>query len=252
MSDVLSWIRLPGPFLIGHRGYARSAPENTLAAFEAALEAGCDGVELDVRLTADGVPVVHHDAEVRPEEGETPVDLAALGAEKLAERRWRDRSGRIYSVPTLAEVLAMLARRALVNVEVKPVPEGLHEPTAAAVLAVLETARPRESILVSSFDPGILKALRAKDASLALGFLFSSLAELNRLEQEEVMDALGALHPRHDLVNRTLMKRAEERGLAVHTWTVNERREADRVLDLGVASIISDVPEEVSPALAED
>jgi len=84
-----------------------------------------------------------------------------------------------------------------------------------------------------------------------LGFLFSSLAEVNRLEQEPIMDSLAALHPRHDLLDRTLMKRARERGLAVHTWTVNEPREARRVLDLGVSSIITDVPDELEPALGE-
>jgi glycerophosphoryl diester phosphodiesterase len=249
MSDVLSWIRLPGPFLIGHRGQGRSAPENTPAAFEAALEAGCDGVELDVRCTADGVPVVHHDAEVRGERGTESAVIEETAAEELLAGRWRDGKGRPYTVPTLAAVLDVLARRALVNVEVKPPPEGRGEATVEAVREALERARPRESILVSSFDPRVLEMFRARDASLLLGFLFASLGDLNRMEQESIMDGLNALHPRHDLVDRNLMKRAEERGLAVHTWTVNERREAERLLDLGVASLITDAPEAVGPAL---
>jgi len=140
MSDVLSWIRLPGPFLIGHRGYARFAPENTPAAFEAALEAGCDGVELDVRLTADGVPIVHHDAEGR--EGEGRLELEGMRAADLAGLVLQDRSGRRYTVPTLGDVLAGLSRRALVNVEVKPPLQGRHDAVAAAVLEALEKARP--------------------------------------------------------------------------------------------------------------
>ena len=95
MTDILSWIRLEGPFLIGHRGNAAHDRENTPRAFETALEAGCDGVELDVRLTRDLVPVVHHDDLVTDERGMAP--LAELTWDEIRDARF-DSDGGPYRV----------------------------------------------------------------------------------------------------------------------------------------------------------
>jgi glycerophosphoryl diester phosphodiesterase len=246
MTDVLSWIRLPGPFLIGHRGFPEAARENTPQSFEAALEAGCDGVELDVRLTRDRVPVVHHDEIAR----------APSRALKLAETDWRELEGRwfegpagAYAIHRLEEVLEGLRGRALINVEVKPPGESRHTVAAEVTAAALETVRPRESVLVSSFDTRFLESLRRRDASVLLAFLFSGRKDLDHLEEEEIVDSLTALNPRHDLVNGKLMKRAEKRRLAVHAWTVDDPREARRVVELGVTSVITNRPDLLGGAI---
>jgi len=246
MSDVLSWIRLPGPFLIGHRGFPEAARENTLPSFEAALEAGCDGVELDVRLTLDGVPVVHHDAELPGPEG--PLVIEEESWLRLSEGRGAGRPGD-YPLHRLDDVLAALSGRCLVNVEVKPVAPARLASAVRAVDAELDRVRPRESVLVSSFDPEVLAGLRHLDRGLLLGYLAASDRALGRLEDLEVVETLAALHPRHDLVAPNLMKRAAERGLAVHAWTVDDPAEAGRLLDLGVTSIITNRPPRVADAM---
>jgi glycerophosphoryl diester phosphodiesterase len=246
MTDVLSWIRLPGPFLIGHRGFPDAARENTPQSFEAALEAGCDGVELDVRLTRDHVPVVHHDETVRSSSGS--LNLAETDWPEIEGRRFEGRAG-AYAIHRLEEVLEGLGGRGLLNVEVKP-PGESRELLAAEVMATaLQAVRPRESVLVSSFDPRFLGALRRRDASVFLGYLCSDRRALDRLEEEEIVDALTSLNPRHDLVDGKLMKRARERGLAVHTWTVDDPREARRVVELGVTAVITNRPDVVGGAL---
>ena len=246
MTDVLSWIRLSGPFLIGHRGAPRAARENTLASFEAALEAGCDGVELDVRATQDGVLVVHHDETLDGEKGK--VSIAGTPWSEINRRFFRGKEG-MYPIHGLEEVLETLSGRCLINVEVKP-PGSDHRVTvASALIEALERVRPRESVLVSSFDPEMLRMIGWKDKSTLLGFLFSAIAEFNHLEENEIVGGLSAIHPKHDLVNKTLMKRAGERGLAVHAWTVDDPARTRELLGLGVTSVITNRPELCGRAL---
>lgn len=240
MSDVLSWIRLPGPFLVGHRGFPAAARENTPPSFEAALEAGCDGVELDVRLTRDGIPVVHHDAGATGPDG--PVVLDETDWEPLATMRFVDERG-AYTVHTLHEVLSALSGRCLVNVELKPPRPERREEMVERVIPEIRRVRPRESILVSSFDPDLLEILGRRDRSLALGFLFTTLAELNHFEQGTAIDGMTALHPRRDLVDARFMKRAAERGLLVTAWTVDDPAEAGRLVRLGVTGIVTNRPD---------
>jgi len=239
MSDILSWIRVEGPFLIGHRGYAAEARENTPPAFEAALEAGCDGVELDARMSRDGVALVHHDAEARSS-GQTLV-LADRSFEALRDTRFEGRGGP-YRIHSLTEVLRGLAGRCLINVEAKPAAPEFRQRTAAAIYEAVEKVRPRESVLVSSFDPELLLALHRYDNALALGFLFASLKDLNHLEDEPVVDLLTSIHPRHNLVDAKLMRRAAERGLQVHAWTADDPAEIQRLMDLGVTAVITNRP----------
>jgi len=244
MSDILSWIRIQGPFLIGHRGYTVSGTrENTPEAFEAALEAGCDGVELDVRLTRDGVPVVHHDATLATDAGAVPLD--SLPWDRVQGRRFAAGDGSPYVVWSLADTLTFISGRGLLNVEIKPLPAETRSDGVAAIYAEIEKARPRESVLVSSFDPEVLTAVRRQDAAMLLGFLFGEMSAFNHLEEDAILDTLTALHPRHDLIDGRLMKRARERGLHVITWTVNDKARARKLVELGVHAVITDRPEDV-------
>src|SRR3990172_3063349 len=113
MSDILSWIRLTGPFLIGHRGFPRVARENTIPSFEAALEAGCDGVELDVRMTQDGVLVVHHDSVAQGPGRYLEIEHTLWDALRAARF---EADGEEYSVTRLGAGRRALSGRCLINV----------------------------------------------------------------------------------------------------------------------------------------
>jgi glycerophosphoryl diester phosphodiesterase len=239
MSDVLSWIRLTGPFLIGHRGFPMAARENTVPSFEAALEAGCDGIELDVRMTQDGELVVHHDPVALNDAGPVTIETSPWPALKALRFQGTDGG---YGIPHLDTVLRALSGRGLLNIEVKPAGDRADE-VAGKVCAAVDKVRPRESVLISSFDLDVLGAVLRKEKGLLLGYLFSATDALNHLEDTEVVNTLAAIHPRHDLVNETLMKRARERGYDVHTWTVDDAVEARRLVLLGVTSVITNRPD---------
>ncbi len=156
-------------FIWAHRGASAQAPENTLAAFGLALELGADGIELDVHLSRDEVPVVIHD--------ET-LERTTDGRGKVADRTWADLraldAGRWFApsfagepVPSLQQALDLVGMRARINVEIKSAAAG------QAVLTLLERY-PRCQVLVSSFDHRVLARMRRAAPHLPLGFLLDS------------------------------------------------------------------------------
>jgi glycerophosphoryl diester phosphodiesterase len=242
MSASPSW-KDPERLVIGHRGFPSRARENTPDAFRLALEAGADGVELDVRVTTDGVAVVHHDETALGDNG--PVRLEASAWADLAEARFRGHEG-VYQVHRLHEILAPLAGAALVNVEVKPPPEGAREPWARAVRDAMTDFTPREALLLSSFDAGFLPVYAGVDGTVDLALLFARGPDRADLERVRDLDRLTALHPKSDLVEAELVAEAARHGWRVNTWTVDDPREANRLWNLGVHAVITNHPERLA------
>jgi glycerophosphoryl diester phosphodiesterase len=156
-------------FLYAHRGASAEAPENTLAAFRRALAVGADGIELDVHLSADGVPVVIHDETLeRTTDGAGPVSAQSLaGLASLDAGGWFAPEFSGEGVPTLAEVLRLLAGRLRLNLEVKD---------ARAGWAVLDLLRhfPQTDAVLSSFDHSLLARLRRIAPDLPLAMLVAA------------------------------------------------------------------------------
>lgn len=157
MTDFLIW---------AHRGASADAPENTLAAFALAERQRADGIELDVQLSRDGVPVILHDDRLeRTSNGRGRVDqLAWRELRKLDVGSWYAPEFSAERLPALAEVLTWVGDRLQLNLEVKD------SAAARALLDLLEEF-PQARVLVSSFDHRLLAALRAADPRLPLGFL---------------------------------------------------------------------------------
>lgn len=223
------------PALIAHRGASQEAPENTLAAFARAVADGADGVELDVRLTRDGVPVVFHDDDLARLTGAhgpiEALDAAAVGALRV----------RGEGVPTLhavvealAPALAAAARPFLLNVELKPV--GAAAPAlVAACRALLDPLVAR--LVVSSFDPRVIFAA-ATGARWPLAYLYETPLALAALPHFPAGLELD-LHPRHDLVTAEHLATIAAPARRVRAWTVDDPAEARRVAALGVDAIIT-------------
>jgi glycerophosphoryl diester phosphodiesterase len=236
--------------VLGHRGGNGPWHDNSLDAFTAALRAGADGVELDVRRSADGELVVHHDAEVP-------------GSGLIHECRCDELPG---WVPTLEQALAACAG-AVVNVEIKNVPgdPGYDETNqvsvdvAAALAGDSRSGTPGPAhVVVSSFWPDTLAAAAAAAAAVgggggpgvaavALGLLVHPALDASSMLETAVGLGCAALHPHHSQVTPELVQRAHGLDLAVFTWTVNEPEELDAVVAAGVDGLITD---EVAHTLA--
>ena len=236
------------PLVVGHRGSPRRALENTLDSFDAAEAEGADGIELDVRLTADGEAVVHHDADLV--RGDRRVPLASLALLELLEAPVRkgELTGR---VPTLRDVFLRYGSQLSYLVELKagPAPRPfLLEFRVAALLTQLHLTR---SALVLSFSPESLRRMRELEPSIATCLLFDGTAY--RPEGQlwpDLPAGCRAIAPHVSLLSDRLFSDARTAGLPVHVWTVNDPGEAARCASLGAASIISDVPGEMIAALA--
>ena len=210
-----------------HRGCTEGFTENTLDAFAEARRLGADGVELDVRLTADGALAVHHDAEV-PGLGV----IAALGVADLPAH-----------VPLLSDVLAVCDGM-VVNVEIKNAPQDPGwdpaEAVAALTAAAIEEAGWTDRVIVSSFQPATLLAVQVADSRLALGALWGFATEPGPALAQAAAAGFRAVHPFVTSVTPELLSEAHSAGLAVNVWTVNAPDDLRAMVELGVDTVITD------------
>jgi glycerophosphoryl diester phosphodiesterase len=226
------------PELIAHRGSPRRFRENTLPGFRAALDAGVDGIELDVHATADGTVVVHHDPQLGPTAGAlagrpiAALDAAALLAQPL------DETG--ACVPTLDDVLALCAGRATVYVEVKA--RGID----ALVLAALGR-HPATRTAVHAFDHRLALLLSDRAPSVPSGILVDAylVDPAHALRTARARD----YWPHRLMVDRALVDAIHDAGGRVIVWTVNDPEDARALATLGVDGICTDVPELIGAAL---
>jgi glycerophosphoryl diester phosphodiesterase len=233
-------LALPSPpWIVGHRGARAEITENTLAGFDAALSQGADMIEMDVQLTADGVPVVFHDWDLR-RLAARPEVLEQVASATLDAVRVHDpeatHDAETHRIPRLVEVLDALPPRVPLNLEVKC--------RLAAPETLLDALEPlldrRGDLLVSSFSWDLLAALRRRRP----GQPVAPLARRHAAVLLAAGERLGAfsLHCRDTLAGRELVRAATAAGRPLLAYTVNEAGRARTLLDRGVAGLFTDRP----------
>jgi len=239
-------ISLPAvPRVIGHRGAAGHAPENTLASFEAAAALGVRWVEFDVRLTGDGALVVFHDETLeRTTDGKGRVGTTTLAAiRQLDAGAWFGRKFAGERVPALEDALAALQRLDLgANIEIKA-DTGREAETGGAVARALRAAWPATlpAPLVSSFNAAALKAAGDAAPEFPRALLVIKLAADWRRQAEAL--ACVAVHCRENELTPALARQVLDRGYGLRCFTVNERARAETLFKWGVESVFSDYPD---------
>jgi glycerophosphoryl diester phosphodiesterase len=224
------------PFLWAHRGASCSAPENTLAAFNAAVECGADGIELDIHLSRDGIPVVIHDETLdRTTDGYGPVAMRDLSQiRQLDAGSWFAREYLGEQIPTLESVLNVFGGHLRLNLEVK-------DAEAGKALLELLGRYPSADVVVSSFNYESLRALRDEDSTLALAVLFDSGNWRRALRLAGNISAC-AFHPRADKVNRPMIAACQRASLPVFVWTVDNPHDAMNLVRSGVSGFFTNDP----------
>jgi glycerophosphoryl diester phosphodiesterase len=213
--------------VLAHRGAAGPWAENSLQAFAEAHRLGADGVELDVRLSADGAVVVHHDAEI--------TEVGSIAATPLAELP--------DYVPLLADALA-ICDGMVVNVEIKRPPDGPGDAVSMAAADAIAEAGWVEKVVVSSFDASCIEAARAAQPRLPIGWLLSPSADVRHALAEAVDRGYQAVHPFVSDADRALFDDAHEAGLSVNVWTVNTDDDLQTMARYGADAVITDRPGE--------
>lgn len=246
--------------IFAHRGGAALAPENTLAAFDSGLACGADGIELDVRLSRDGVPVVVHDPTLDrttdaagPVEHLSAAELAAVDAGYRFDRQGAfPFRGRGIGVPALKDVLDRYRTTAMI-VELKSAEPRL----ARAVVEDIRATGTLGRVTIGSFQKGALDAVRACDPSVRTG------ADMDEIRSglDASLPSAGAGRPSFDafqvpevyagmrIVTPEFVARAHGAGVGVVVWTVDRDEDILRLLDWGVDGLITDRPDIAVPVV---
>lgn len=238
--------------VLGHRGSPREAPENTLPSFRRALEQGADGIELDVHLSRDGALVVFHNYTLSG----TTDGRGLLAKRTLGELKKLD-AGSSFSgeyagtpIPTFAEVVEALDKKAFIMIEIKSYLGEANERIARAVAKAVAAEDLYERTVVSSFNPLILKKLKDIDRDIPAGFLHHlPVPAFSGRESALFPGRLEVLHPLYRIVSAKYMERARRLGCRVIPWTVNAAADLQRVVSLGLDGVISDCPGAIKDAL---
>jgi len=250
-----------GPLIIAHRGASGEAPENTLPAFRLALAARADLVELDYVHSADGVPVVIHDhtldrtTDAAERWGKKiPVEARTLAELKQLEAgSWFKPAFPGTRLPTLVEALGVIQNGGCTLIERKA-------GDAAALVTLLRERDLLLDVVVQAFDWEFLKEARRNAPEMALGALGPPATlngrELQREEKvlsREFVDLIAAIGVQvigwNSQVTAEAIAYAHERGLRVWIYTINDHKEARRLVDLGADGIITDQPALIRRAL---
>lgn len=232
------------PMVVAHRGASIEQPENTIAAFEAAIDAGADAVEFDVRMTADGSAVVMHDPDVSRTTGGTGF----VSQLSLKEIRGLD-------VPTLEEALRCLSGRAAVDIEIKNslgepgyTPDA--EPAVEATLAALDTVAFRGSVIVSSFNPRSIAHCRALRPDVPTGLL----AWYDVSAEEARIQARGHGHPwvlpfvvKVLEADEGFVARVHGGGGLLGVWIADDPETARHLFERGVDAVATNDPRAIVP-----
>jgi len=256
------------PLIIGHRGASALAPENTIASFVRAFQDGADGIEFDVRLARDQVPVVIHDRTLRRTgrvagavSDFTAAELARVDAGSWFNRRYPDQAQSEYereTIPSLEQLFTTLAETdGLFYLEMK-CENGQPTPLATAVVKSIRQLALVERVIVESFDLSVLAEVKRIDPAIRVAALFESrirrpLAGLKIKSSVDLAFELGAaevaLH--YDLVSDSLVGKASRLGLATVVWTVDDPQWISRAQRFGIKALITNKPGKMVQARAK-
>jgi glycerophosphoryl diester phosphodiesterase len=263
VADTLSshpLASLGAPLVFAHRGGSKLRPENTLVAFDHGLAIGADGLELDVRLSSDGVPMVHHDATLdRTTSGTGPLSAHTAGALRTLDAghhftgldgvAWRHRG---CVIPTLEEVLTRY-RAVPIIIELK----GDDPEVARRTVAVVRRAGAIGRVCFAGFDDAVVQAARdgGPDVVSSAGrdeirwFLYRSWVAMaprrTAFQAFQVPETSGPTR----VVSRRFVRAAQRAGVPVAVWTVDEPEAMERLLAWGVRGLISDRPDVAVPVV---
>jgi glycerophosphoryl diester phosphodiesterase len=240
------------PLIIAHRGASGEAPENTLAAFQLALEQGCDAIELDIHLSADGELIVCHDDFInRTTNGTGKIsEMSASQLKQYDAGLWFHEKYKGESLPLLEEVFELVPSNIIVNVEIKNVP-SYYEGIEQKLINLLTAKNRLANVVVSSFDHQCLVRLKEIEPEAKIGILYYSKLVHHRKYTSLFPAPVYSLHPNFEVVTSEEIEDAKEHGLQVYSWTVNQPQEMIRVIDSGVSGVITDYPLRMKSLLQE-
>jgi len=246
MKKMLKEKSFTPPWIVAHRGYKKKYPENTLAAFQAAMDAGVPMIELDVTLSRDRKLVVIHDATLeRTTNGHGPVhDYTLEELKQLDAGSWFHSDFADQRLPELGEVLELVDGRVITNIEIKSHAYEPHHPPDAIEKQVTELVKKKsqqDSILISSFDSNILEQISLMEAPPQIALISKSPLERNTVEICKHLN-MFSWHPDQQIVTPRQVRKLHVAGIRVFPYKVDTPENCARMIGLKVDGVITDDP----------
>ena len=221
-----------------HRAITGKYPENTLEALEDALQSDADAIEIDVRLSSDGVPIVFHDSRLHKLTGYWErlenTTAAKLKSLKVVSGEPETEG----TIPTLVEAIELVNDKKELIIDVKP---GNTQKIVENITKDLHECTPQESTVLSSFDPEILGGFNIGSHGFHVAYIFKSIyRRLSIVKAEANNGGFQQWHPNFSRLNAKLMSMAKDEKKQVMTWDVNTQLEMEKCIELGVDGIITD------------
>lgn len=237
---------MTGLVKVAHRGASGKFPENTRLAFEKAIEAGADMIELDCQLTEDGHVVIFHDERLRriARSRGSVREKTLEELKKLDIGAWKKPSFRGERILTLEEALETIRGETDLCLDIKQFPDS-QPGIEIKLLFILSHYNYLDQTIFSSFDYRCLQRVRELAPETRIGLIYDSSVKEDLFIIAETLGA-ASVHVQKGLATRDFLGRAWEAGLDVHVWTVNEVREMQKFASLGVQGLVSDFPERFS------
>lgn len=233
----------------GHRGASGYYPENTMLAFEKAIEMGCDGIETDVQMTADGVLVLIHDENLKRTTGVDGwvKDYNFEDLRKLNAANYHSTHKEFQYIPTAEELLKLAKEKdIIINFEIKT---GIvfYEGIEKKLIDLVNKYHMKHKVIISSFNHYALIECKKLDKEMRTAILYSE-ALYHPENYCETVDAQG-LHPVLYAVNGNILEDAHEKGLFVQPYTVNDEETMKKFIHLGIDGIITNYPDKLKVLL---
>ncbi|HSE88086.1 MAG TPA: glycerophosphodiester phosphodiesterase family protein [Candidatus Binatia bacterium] len=228
---------------VAHRGASGNFPENTRLAFEKAIEAGADMIEMDCQLTRDGHIVVFHDERLKRTTG-VSGNVRSKSLEQLKQLdvgQWKKKSFRGERVLTLEEVLAIIVGKVDLCLDIKQF-SGSQPGIEIKLLFTLSHYDYLDQTIFSSFNYQCLDRVREFAPEARIGVIYANGVKEDPFFAAERLGA-SSIHVQREAATRSLLDKAWDAGLDVHVWTVNNVQDMEKFAALGVQGIVSDYPE---------
>lgn len=236
---------------VAHRGASAYAPENTIAAFDKAVEMKADYIEIDVQRSKDGKLVVIHDTTVdRTTDGSGKVgNLTFKELRNLDAGSWKGEQFTGAKISTFDEILNRYHGKIGILIELKA-PElypGIEENIAKKLKERNLDKSQNEKIIVQSFNHNSMKKMNELLPKVPIGVLTSSSADATEQALQEFSTYADYFNPSYGIVTPDLVNQVHSLGMKIGSWTVRSQEAADFLLDVGVDAIITDYPDYVDP-----
>ena len=217
-----------------HRGASVFAPENSMQAFKKALELNVDGVEFDVHLTKDKQIIVMHDDNVqRTTNGYGLIKDLTLEKIRLFHQKNRE------PVPTLRDVLDLLNNKCTCKIDVKS--EGIEEP----LIKIIKEYKIEDSVIITSKFLDMVEKIKKLDPKITTEMQVWEPWNEDEMIQHAKEIKADIIAPNYLMCTKKLVEKAHDNGLKVHVWTVNEKKDRDKMKAIGVDGIVSDCPDKI-------